>query len=103
MLRCRAEASPAPVYTWLHRTQARPGSEGGQVEIMASRDGDLELTDIGYLEAGEYRCRATNTVGGAERSTESEVISVQVGGASPDLTGNVVMCRCLVRPGCTGQ
>ena len=45
---------------------------------VVSRAGDMELTDIGYLEAGEYRCRATNTIGGAERSTESEVITVKV-------------------------
>ena len=45
---------------------------------VVSRAGDMELTDIGYLEAGEYRCRATNTIGGTERSTESEVITVKV-------------------------
>ena len=61
--------------------------------MMVSTTGDLELTDIGYLEAGEYRCRATNTIGGAERSTESEVITVKVGGASLDLTGHVVMLQ----------
>ena len=78
MLRCRADASPAPEYSWLHTPEARPGSgEEGLVEVV-SRAGDLELTDIGYLEAGEYRCRATNNIKGAERSTGSEVITVKV-------------------------
>ena len=79
VLSCRAEASPAPSYTWLHQPQARPGSGAqGQVQVV-TRTGDLALTDIGYMEAGDYRCRANNTVGGEQRSTESQVITVKVG------------------------
>ena len=78
MLRCRADASPAPEYSWLHTPEARPGSGEQRLVEVVSRAGDMELTDIGYLEAGEYRCRATNTIGGTERSTESEVITVKV-------------------------
>ena len=78
MLRCRADASPAPDYSWLHTPEARPGSGEERLVEVVSRAGDMELTDIGYLEAGEYRCRATNTIGGTERSTESEVITVKV-------------------------
>lgn len=81
VLRCRAEASPAPSYSWLHQTEARPGSGArGQVQVV-TRTGDLALTDIGYREAGEYRCRADNTVGGEQRSTEGQVITVKVGGS----------------------
>ena len=78
MLRCRADASPGPEYSWLHTPEARPGSGEERLVEVVSRAGDMELTDIGYLEAGEYRCRATNTIGGTERSTESEVITVKV-------------------------
>ena len=80
VLRCRAEASPAPRYSWLHQAEARPGSEAqGQVQVVTSDNGDLELADIGYREAGEYRCRADNMVGGEMRSTESQVITLKVG------------------------
>ena len=78
MLRCRADASPAPEYSWLHTPEARPGSGEQRLVEVVSRAGDMELTDIGYPEAGEYRCRATNNIGGAERSTESEVITLKV-------------------------
>ena len=47
------------------------------VEVVG-RAADLELLDIGYREAGEYRCKAVNLISGEERSTESEVITVQV-------------------------
>ena len=78
MLRCRADASPAPEYSWLHTPEARPGSGEQRLVEVVSRAGDMELTDIGYLEAGEYRCRTTNNIGGTERSTESEVITLKV-------------------------
>ena len=78
VLRCRADASPAPHYSWLHRRKARPGQDTEDTVEVVARTEDLELSDLGYLEAGEYRCRADNTIGDEERSTESEVIRLEV-------------------------
>ena len=70
MLRCRADASPAPEYSWLHTPEARPWSGEQRLVEVVSRAGDMELTDIGYLEAGEYRCRASNRLGEEEGRIE---------------------------------
>lgn len=74
VLRCKADGSPTPSYQWLHKLE-----RGGEVEVVSTRQ-DLDLVSVGYDNSGEYICRAFNNINGVERSTESDVISVQVSG-----------------------
>ena len=80
-LSCLAEASPAPVYTWLQRTAS------GDLRLRSSEvsdTGDLVLEDVSYGDSGEFLCRASNTVAGQPREVLSEPVSVEVRGA-PEL------------------
>ena len=64
-LSCLAEASPAPVYTWLQRTAS------GDLRLRSSEvsdTGDLVLEDVSYGDSGEFLCRASNTVAGQPRA-----------------------------------
>ena len=71
VLSCGAAASPAPTYTWLQRTAA-----GEEVVRQQAESGQLRLASAGYGEAGQWVCRASNSLG----EVTSEPVSVEVRG-----------------------
>lgn len=60
-LTCRVFGAPKPVVKWV-----RGGLEltGGRYTVMD--DGDLEIRDVNFYDAGNYDCHATNKFGSAE-------------------------------------
>ncbi|CAG0901644.1 unnamed protein product, partial [Darwinula stevensoni] len=63
LLTCRVFGAPAPKVKWI-----RGGQEltGGRFNITS--EGDLSIRDVMFLDAGEYKCIASNKFGTAEAS-----------------------------------
>ena len=58
---CRVFGAPKPEVKWI-----RNGLEltGGRYKVQTN--GDLEIIDVGFADAGEYTCYATNKFGSKE-------------------------------------
>ncbi|BFZ22472.1 hypothetical protein BsWGS_25511 [Bradybaena similaris] len=69
-LRCQPEGSPFPAITWT-KGGAALTSDGVKYTILAN--GNLHITQISTADRGTYTCKATNTYGAAEASTNMEV------------------------------
>ena len=75
-LSCLADASPAPKYQW---SQIKLS---GEVVTRTEAVGHtLVIDNVGYEEAGDYFCHASNVVGGDLKEAISEGITVEVRGA----------------------
>ncbi|XP_065161053.1 irregular chiasm C-roughest protein isoform X2 [Atheta coriaria] len=73
---CIAEGNPQPTYQWLQRI---PSPSNRIVE--RGREAKLHISNVTYDYQGEYVCKVTNIIGGAERTIQSEAIALQVVGA----------------------
>lgn len=72
---CIAEGNPQPTYQWLQRI---PSPSNRIVE--RGREAKLHISNVTYDYQGEYVCKVTNIIGGAERTIQSEAIALQVVG-----------------------
>lgn len=72
---CVAEGNPPPGVQWLQRV----ATPGGEVLLRGSLP-TLDIANVTYDFQGEYVCKATNVIGGAERTVQSEPIALQVVG-----------------------
>ncbi|CAG5130772.1 unnamed protein product, partial [Candidula unifasciata] len=71
-LRCQPEGSPFPTITW-SRGGAAINSDGVKYTILAN--GNLHITQISAGDKGVYTCKATNSYGEAQASTNLDVTS----------------------------
>lgn len=74
ILNCEAESNPAPRYQWLQKLPT-------QEVLIRGYDKQLVIENVTYDHQGEFVCRAMNTLGGEERSVQSEPILINVSGA----------------------
>ena len=55
---CEATGTPAPNVTWIHK---------GQVKSSGSQTAHLTFSTVRKDDAGTYSCKASNSVGSAEK------------------------------------
>ena len=73
VLRCEADGSPCPTIQWLHTSPA------GGVQLVGSQP-SLQMVSVDYSQAGDYICRATNTIDGVQHTAESDIVQLSVEG-----------------------
>ncbi|KAI4470872.1 nephrin [Holotrichia oblita] len=70
---CVAEGNPQPTYQWLQRLPTP-----SDVILERGWESKLHIANVTYDYQGEYVCKVTNIIGGAERTIQSEAIALQV-------------------------
>lgn len=65
---CRVFGAPKPEVKWLHNNKELTG---GRYTVLDN--GDLEIRDVIFLDAGQYTCYATNKFGNAEAKGSLDV------------------------------
>ncbi|XP_044586192.1 neuroglian isoform X1 [Cotesia glomerata] len=63
IMTCRVTGSPKPAVKWIRNNQELTG---GRYKTMES--GDLNITNVGFMDSGAYTCLATNKFGKDEKS-----------------------------------
>ncbi|XP_066977997.1 papilin isoform X18 [Macrobrachium rosenbergii] len=71
-LRCETIGVPKPKVTW-YRGNYEVDTEGGSSRFRVLPNGSLQIVNIERSDAGEYRCKATNILGTAEKTTSFTV------------------------------
>ncbi|XP_064108154.1 papilin-like isoform X7 [Macrobrachium nipponense] len=71
-LRCETIGVPKPKITW-YRGNYEVDTEGGSSRFQVLPNGSLKIVNIERSDAGEYRCKATNILGTAEKTTSFTV------------------------------
>ncbi|XP_068234682.1 papilin isoform X9 [Palaemon carinicauda] len=71
-LRCETIGAPTPKVTWF-RGNYEVDTEGGSSRFRVLPNGSLQIVNIEKSDAGEYRCKATNSLGTAEKTTSFTV------------------------------
>ncbi|XP_072156592.1 irregular chiasm C-roughest protein isoform X2 [Bemisia tabaci] len=84
---CEADGNPLPSYQWLQRLPTITPTSDETVYVRGS-EAQLYVNNVTYDHQGDYVCRVTNSIGGSERSVQSQAISVQVVGA-PQVVRNI--------------
>ncbi|XP_054284580.1 irregular chiasm C-roughest protein-like isoform X1 [Macrosteles quadrilineatus] len=77
LFNCEAESHPPPQYQWLQKLSATASQDA----MVRGSERQLLLRNVTYDHQGEYVCRVVNFIGGKERMTQSEAVSLQVVGA----------------------
>ena len=67
---CEAEAFPYPAYQWQRKEQ------NGFTNLSAETNNSIKFQPISYLNAGIYRCTATNEVNNTIYVEESETATL---------------------------
>ncbi|KAL1110491.1 hypothetical protein AAG570_008019, partial [Ranatra chinensis] len=62
-LTCRVFGAPKPEVKWVHQNDELTG---GRYTVLP--EGDLEIRDVYYSDAGQYTCHATNKLGEEKKS-----------------------------------
>lgn len=78
MFNCEAEGHPLPTYQWLQKgggTSLEPSEA-----LVRGSEPKLIIRNVTYDHQGEYVCRVINFIGGKEKATQSEPVSLQVVG-----------------------
>lgn len=77
MFECNADGNPPPKYQWIQK-----GVNSNEISanngIVRSTEPKLHYHNITYDYQGEYVCVVSNTIGGKERTAESQTITFQV-------------------------
>lgn len=68
---CKAEGSPTPLVTWTHNTQSLKSDK----TVQPGKYGDLQMTNVTYLDDGFYNCYATNDLDSVSYSQTVKVTS----------------------------
>jgi len=63
LMTCRVFGAPRPLVRWIRRDQELTGGRFGVL-----LNGDLNITSVGFSDAGPYSCFATNKFGNATAS-----------------------------------
>ncbi|KAI4470874.1 nephrin [Holotrichia oblita] len=94
---CVAEGNPQPTYQWLQRLPIP-----SDVILERGWESKLHIANVTYDYQGEYVCKVTNIIGGAERTIQSEAIALQVVGA-PQVLRHITSPQIIVEKGETAK
>lgn len=71
IIMCKPEAAPAPTITWT-KNSINISPDGNRIKLMPN--GNLQINDLSYGDAGFYTCIADNGIPPAAKSTGQLVI-----------------------------